>query len=822
MFVRQLDGTTVALPSSVRLGVLLLGLLSVLISLAAVALSSRVSGHTPEGVANIQIQQRLEPAPVVLVFVDSLSFDAATNARMMPELQRLSQQGAAFQVEPCRDQLTYLCVRAALTGQDDSSLLALSDDFQPSHEGPPVTLLSALAERRDRVVVVGSSDFHPYRSALFAEHSLAKSAESPERVLAGVRAARAAGARLTIVSLSSADLAAHAHGTQSREYRATFGVIDRIVAAIADDLPLGSGLVVFGDHGHDARGRHLPGTESRTWALYRGPAFRAGARGHLAITDHRGLLGVLLGVSTPANYHGPELGSIFEASWLSQRLGGELPAIAAAGSGGSGSPQGNWLGTLGVALSALVVGGLLYRRATERRLLAALGAGAALLAALLGIFYDSIRALVHDHGDSPERALCLLAPLALGAALAVLLRRRAAGDGSGPHLERRPSWFLSVTGCTLLVTFWLMLPTAYYYGARRAVVLAASLALVALIAQGAKKANRARSFASGAFALVFALAALLSFYPVRQLGPELAGAATWALDAAIYSRFVGFGLIVAKLLLFAVLVVPHSAQRPLDTAGAAALFSASTLVELAGAHFPRAGFACVLAGCLLGSLLGQRQARSSLLGAGLLLLDHLYAGDLAQIAGIEMLLACLSTTLFGLRRLGLDAGTSRWSAGLSAVVALYLMLWPTVGFHLVGVDFGFMFQWVPAAESERWWWVVALGYSFKLALPLTLVISVARDDLGQRATEQVLAPALAGKLLLLSITVTGYAASHAMNSQQSTAMLAEQLLLCFVLLCSFLAVAAGSVADWLAARVRWPLLAGSAVSVVASKPDAVG
>ena len=135
---------TVALQPAVRLGVLVLGLFAVLVSLAAVALSSGVSGRAPHGVASVEIQQRIAPLPVVLVFVDSLSFDVATSSLVMPELQRLSQQAVTFGVEPCRDQLTYLCVRAALTGQDDSSLLALSDDFQPSHEGPPITLLSSV------------------------------------------------------------------------------------------------------------------------------------------------------------------------------------------------------------------------------------------------------------------------------------------------------------------------------------------------------------------------------------------------------------------------------------------------------------------------------------------------------------------------------------------------------------------------------------------------------------------------------------------------------------------------------------------------------
>jgi hypothetical protein len=794
--MRHCAGTAVAVRLSVRAGVLLLGLFTVLVGLAAVLLSSGVSGRAPHEVTTIQIQQRIKPAPAVLVFVDSLSFELATNGRIMPELSRLSQQGAAFEVEPCRDQLTYLCVRAALTGQDDSSLLGLSDDFEPSHVGPPVTLLSALADRNERVVVVGSADFHPYRAALFAERSLSKSEESAEQVLSGLRAARAEDAALTIVSLSSGDLAAHAHGTQSPEYNATFRRIDGIVAAIANDLPPDAQLVVFGDHGHDARGRHLPGTESRTWALYRGPAFRAGARGHLAITDHRGLLGVLLGLPTPANYRGPKLSTLFDASWLEERLGGKGPAIAAAHDVGSAAPGGHWLGVLGIVLSGLTLGALLYCRVAERRLLGALAVGAALLATLLGVFYDSIRALVHDHGDSPERSLCLLVPLALAAVLAGPLRRT--GYDSRLRAERRPSWFVSVAGCALLVTLWLMLPTAYYYGARRATVLAASLALIALAIEGITRTTWSRRLALGLVALLFALAALLSLYQVRQVGPELAGTATWALDAAICTRFAWVGLVVAKLVLFALFVTPESEQRPLDAAGAAALFSTCTLIELAGARLPRESFACVLGACLFGWLVARRQARFSLFGGGLLLLEHLYAGDLAQIAGIEMLLAGLAATLFGLRRLGLDARTFRVSVGLSLVVALYLMLWPTVGFHLVGVDFRFMFQWVPATAAERWWWVVALGFTFKLALPLTLVVSLARTDLAQAAAEHVVAPALAAKLLLLSITVAAYAATHAMNSQQSTAMLAELLLLAFVLPCAFLAMAAGCAGDWIA------------------------
>jgi hypothetical protein len=493
---------------------------------------------------------------------------------------------------------------------------------------------------------------------------------------------------------------------------------------------------------------------------------------------------------------------VFDADWLQQRLGGELPAIEARGGAGSALPEGSWPGALGLTLMALVVGGLLYRRATRPRLLSALCIGAALLATFLGIFYDQVRALLHDHGDSPERSLFLLTPLGLGALLRTLLRR-VAGDSVLPT-EGWAAWFASTAGCSLLVTFWLLLPTAYYYGARRAVVLAASLALVMLVANSITKAGWSRRVAAGVLALTFALAVLLGFYQVRQLGPAVASAATWALDAAIYTHFTWVGLVVAKLVLFRLFVMPESSQRPLDAAGAAALFSTCILIELADARLPRETFACVFAACLLGWFAVRRQARSSLFGGGLLLLEHLYTGDMPQIAGIEMLLAGMAATLFGLRRLRLDALAFRYSVGLSLVVALYLMLWPTVGFHLVGVDFRYMFQWVPAAASERWWWVVALGFLLKLSLPLMLVVSLARDDLDQVTAEQVVAPALAAKLLLLSITVTAYAATHAMNSQQSTAMLAELLLLAFLVPCALLCMAAGRLGDRVAARVRWP------------------
>jgi hypothetical protein len=84
---------------------------------------------------------------------------------------------------------------------------------------------------------------------------------------------------------------------------------------------------------------------------------------------------------------------------------------------------------------------------------------------MLGVAYDAIRNLVHDHGGSPERALFLLVPLALGCLLAAVMRR----SGLLASGTTRFQWLRAVPGSTLVVAFLLMLPTAYFYGARRGV-----------------------------------------------------------------------------------------------------------------------------------------------------------------------------------------------------------------------------------------------------------------------------------------------------------------------------------------------------------------
>lgn len=694
----------------------------------------------------------------------------------MPFLTRLAREGASFDVEPCRDQLTYLCLRAALTGHDESSLLALRDNFRPEHEGPPENLFSALAARAERVSVIGSNDFHPYRRALFAEHPLSKAEETEAHVTTELARSAADDARLVVVSLASGDMAAHAHGVNSREYAEAFGRLDRVVEAIARSLPSDTNLIVFGDHGHDALGRHLPGTWQKTWALYRGAAFRADVHATLHVTDHRALLGVLLGLPTEPSYRGPDLDFIFDASWQQQVLPRGLPALRAVSVGDTRSSSVRWACAIAVALGGLFASWLLSR-ASGRRDVAMLGASLVAVSAATGLGYDALRSVAHDHGDSPERSLVLLVPLGLGLGAAHWLGRARS------HLFPDVDGWLRAAAGVVSVTWFVLLPTAYYYGARRGVILAALLALACVVVAflrhrrfGAERRGHA------VLLLAFVALVLASLYPVKQLGPETAQAATWMLDAKLYQRAPWLALLVAKAALYALCVAPRASRRPLDSAGAAGLFTASLLIELGAARLPREAYAVSFVALAVGVLLACRHAPSTLFAGGLLLLDHLYGESPRSIAPIEMILAATAAAMLAFR--WLRPGRSRaWFTGISVALACYLMLWPSVGFHLAGIDFGFMFQWVPEAQYQSAWQLIALGVVLKLGLPVLLVLAVAREGLREAVAQRVVALGLTAKAALLGVLIAACAVNHPMDSQQATAMLAELALVMFTVAC---------------------------------------
>jgi hypothetical protein len=673
----------------------------------------------------------------------------AQDERVMPGLVALGARGASFQVEPCRDRLTYLCLQAALIGHDESSLLTLHRNFQHDQRGSDSLLDRAAA--RGRVVGAGAHDLGDYREA-FAALALAPSPEAPERESLD-RIAEFGPADLTFVGFSRGDRVAHSHGEGGPEYAAAFGEIDRSIRELRARIPPDASLVVFGDHGHDAAGRHLPGGPATTFAVYEGPAFREGFRGALAITDHRVLLGLLLGLRTPAVYTGPPLGEIFREGWLEGRYGAAPELRGSPVPSASPASRVVLVGLLALALAGLAA--LLPR---------ARGAGAALalIVMLSGYGYPAIRRVIHDHGDSPWRWGYLLVPLGAGFVAARLVR---------PAGERR----LWGAAGSLLVVFFCLFATANYYGSARAIVLAALVALVVVAAEAwGAGVRRPAVYAS----LAIGLAVLGLFYDVTRVGGELPGQGYYELKCSLV-REGSRGLLIAGKLLLATLLAQGVRADRADRLAAALTVGLSLGAALLGVEVGRGLVVAVVLWRLVALVAGRGLWPRTSLALGLAILPHFFARPApwvpieALVGGSLVLLRAFPAALVGSR-----ARTT--AATLTVLTAAYLLLWPLVGFRLAGLDFSFMFRWVPASRYEDLWWAIALGTGLKLAWPYLLLGDAAR--LAGGVDFGWLRLAFAAKALCLALFAAAHALAHPLTSHLAQEVICELFLLLFVLL----------------------------------------
>lgn len=371
-----------------RVGLLLCAQL--LAALVFVVLSRAESGR-PQGTRDVACALSRPLRKLTIVFVDSLSDRVAKDPEVMPELTHLAGQGVSLSVTPCRDQLTYLCLRAVLTGYDESSLLAVRGNFR--HEASVGdNLLYGLARAGRKVVVVGSHDFEPYQTALFRTKFGDGSGESETRAISDLRALDPdRSADVTLISLSNGDRTAHVFGTHSPRYREAFRAIDGIIAEAVAHAGPDSDVLVFGDHGHDEMGRHLPGLPSTTSAVYAGPSFRKQGLVHATLSDHRAILGVLLGVPSPPSYTGPALDQIFAFGLLGPEQRACVSALRAPPAR-KGSSVVRFVLALATLVSAMwIAQRVLVLTGLERFARWAIAALGASLMALAGHGYDALR-----------------------------------------------------------------------------------------------------------------------------------------------------------------------------------------------------------------------------------------------------------------------------------------------------------------------------------------------------------------------------------------------------------------------------------------------
>lgn len=660
-----------------------------LLSILAFAILGIAENPSREAPPLLPLPTKKELPPVWLVFIDSLSDRVALDPSVMPNLASLRAEGASLIVEPCRDRLTYRCLHAVFSGGDVSSLLSMRANFE--HDSSQDGTLLHLASERRQVVGLGAHDLKAYAST-FQSSWYFPSPEAPEsQILEQVHKYRDAG--LLLIGFSQGDRIAHALGPGSKEYLAAFQEIDRIVGEIRKEIPSGAHLVVFGDHGHDAVGHHLPGGDATTIAFYQGPAITPNSIGNIHISDHRVLLGILLGLPSPVIYQGTPLKNILNSTWI-QEYFHTLPPLE-----GKAAPLLGAIArvcamavlalTLGIASWRLLRSSFLMDR---RRILALLVLGLG-LRVLGGLAYEPLCYRIHDHGDSPWRAAFLLLPLGGGLLAGFWLRQ-----------ERWDSVVL-----LLLVPFFLLFPSANFYGSGRAVVHGALIAL-GMAALWIWHHAPAKLRRLGAMAL--AILAMILFIDIRRVSTGAGAQGYFEMGSSLFREHSLLLLIVGKLLgawLLGCITSPvQGSQWARWILIGSALFNAGNMGKI------------------------QLPPELLLLAPVLWIIGRAWSAPTVAIlwSCMESIYSTSVSAAFGVLAVGVLGvlvalrGTvleqQRMVGVLLTLIGGYLMLWPATGMRLAGLDFSFMFRWVPSERYEQFWWLIGLGMIVKLILPVSL------------------------------------------------------------------------------------------------------
>ncbi|HEY3256439.1 MAG TPA: hypothetical protein VGJ91_20910, partial [Polyangiaceae bacterium] len=308
-----------------------------------------------------------------------------------------------------------------------------------------------------------------------------------------------------------------------------------------------------------------------------------------------------------------------------------------------------------------------------------------------------------------------------------------------------------------------------------ATVLAAIVALFVVLATRAGSESRRERFTLTGLALL-AAGLLWSLYGLQGVGGQTREMAFFVFSSPLFARYALFTSCLLKLALW--LGVAYAKPRSARDSSLAALLALSAL---ALEHLP--GQRAVLLGAALGYLVllaFPARLPATRLFFGLVALGQLYDQQAVRVLPVQALLLCVGLTLELWRRaFAADAQARAAASGVTLAFAGYLLLWPTVGMRFSGIDFRFMFDWVPLARYEQLWWLIACGVLLKFVLPYALLLDLARRSCPRQARSWAYL-ALSAKLAALSVFAAWYATSHSLLSNGALEILAELALLFLV------------------------------------------
>jgi hypothetical protein len=241
---------------------------------------------------------------VLILLVDSWRHQTAIDSAIMPEVARLSREGASGRVETVFEGFSIPAIRAAFSGTAPTQLMNLIRNFH--FRALPIESSFLDASRvGKRALVVGDEPFTQFGPFLEKRmpHAQGLDMYGLDRLRPGIAldAYRSGRYALVVCHYETADWRAHQYGIHSPYYTEAFAGVDSTIAAFARARRPGDYLLVFGDHGHNEAGEHKTGLDIPTHGLFIGPDIRPGVVfPSIPISDMRFIIDHALGIELRA------------------------------------------------------------------------------------------------------------------------------------------------------------------------------------------------------------------------------------------------------------------------------------------------------------------------------------------------------------------------------------------------------------------------------------------------------------------------------------------------------------------------------------------
>ncbi len=269
-------------------------------------------------------------ARVLVLVIDSLRYETAMDADLMPCLAALRAEGVSARVTNIYSGVSVPSMFTLFTGRENVSLLGFVTNFV-SFSSPQVeSLFSQLQAAGVASTVSAGTEFMQFGPAIEStvRRDPRRSYEwNVERMLEVAGALARSERSLVVVHVPYTDYAAHSYGVGHERYRQQFHWVDSLIPQFRAKLPPGAVLVVLGDHGHTQDGHHGTGLWTPTASVYVGGPFRQGVDlGTINLASNRYLLNGAFGLPVPA---GGYAGEVYPGAFLRGAQAEQSAGVAA-------------------------------------------------------------------------------------------------------------------------------------------------------------------------------------------------------------------------------------------------------------------------------------------------------------------------------------------------------------------------------------------------------------------------------------------------------------------------------------------------------------